>query len=404
MRSLRWWRRGSTACRGSGRVAVLGMRALSLVLLGALATSVGAQTAPPRWTLSATPSVTIDGTDQEFSRVLATRVPSGEVVVLDGVLGELRLYGADGRFVKRIAGPGNGPGEIPPNNALHLLRSGDSLRLLLAPGMATPTVRTYTVRGGLVSSTLVRVSDAPRGGVSPVAPLGAGRWLVREGTFRALPDPQGTGETTPLTTVLGLAQLDDGGGYRVLDTLVTGLSVSYALSTPGRYSITAAPYASLDVFGVAGGQVWIGDARTGRIRILSSEGALITEVGPIEALRPFDDARVEAAQRRALAGVTDANRRALIAAQFGKAGRSARAPTFTRFVPGLNGEMWVELFREDPRAAAEYRVLSRDGRVIGAVTVPAGVRVEDVGSDYLLGTTKDEDDVPSVLLYRLTRR
>jgi hypothetical protein len=380
------------------------MRVLSLALLGVVTTSVAAQTAPPRWTLSPAPSVTIDGTDQEFSRVLAVRVPSGEVVVLDGVLRELRLYGADGRFVKRMAGPGNGPGEIPPNNALHLLRSGDSLRLLLAPGIATPTVRTYTVRDGLASSALVRVSDAPRGGVSPVAPLGGGRWLVREGTFRELPQPRGAGETSPIRTILGLARLDNGGGYRVLDTLVTGLSVSYALAEPGRFSITAAPYASLDVFGVSGGRVWIGDARTGRIRILTSEGASVTEVGPIGPLRPFSESRVNAAQQRALVGVTDANRRALLAAQFGKAGRSARAPAFTRFVPGADGEMWVELFREDARAAAEYRVLSRDGRVIGAVTVPAGVRVEDVGSDSLLGTTKDEDDVPSVLLYRLTRR
>jgi hypothetical protein len=381
------------------------MRSLLICLLFAAVTTSGAQSAPPRWALSASPAVTIDGTDHEFSRILTVRVPSGEIAVLDGVARELRLFSAAGRFVKRLAGPGAGPGELPPNNALYLLRAGDTIQVTLAPGLATPSVSAYTAAGGFATTTLMRASNAPTGGVSPVMSLGAGRWLARVGTFRELVSPRAAGEITPATTIYGVIQFDgDAGRFRTLDTLKTGSFLSYAMATPGRYSVTSTPYQPVEMASASGGRVWFGDASTGRIRIVNPDGTPLANVPPLAPLRPYDAARVEAAVRRALAGVEDENRRAAITAQFSPAARAPRAPAFTRLVPGANGEMWVELFREDPSAAADFRVLDRDGRVIGAVTIPAGVRVEDVGSDFVLGTIKDADDVPSVVLYQLRRR
>jgi hypothetical protein len=35
-----------------------------------------------------------------------------------------------------------------------------------------------------------------------------------------------------------------------------------------------------------------------------------------------------------------------------------KAPRFGRFLPGTNGEMWIELFREDPSAASSYLILA----------------------------------------------
>jgi hypothetical protein len=287
---------------------------------------------------------------------------------------------------------------------MQVMRAGDTIQLLMAPGIATPSVRSYTASGGFVGSALIRASDAPRGGVSPVAPLGGDRWLARVGTFFETPSPRAAGESKPVTTVYGVMQLGDGGRYRTLDTLTTAVFASYALPGPGRFTWTGTPYASKDIASASGDRIWLGTGTTGRIRILSADGVQLKEIPPVEPLRPFDEARVDAAVKRAIAGVDDAARRAMIAAQFSPTGRSTRAPAFTRFLPGVNGEMWIEQFREDPRAAAEFRVLDRDGRVIGAVTIPAGVQVEDVGRDYVLGTIKDEDDVPSVVVYRLGRR
>ncbi len=108
--------------------------------------------------------------------------------------------------------------------------------------------------------------------------------------------------------------------------------------------------------------------------------------------------------RRLHESVSDPDRRARFAAQYGRAGRPARAPVFTRFLPGVDGEMWVELYREDPSAAAEYRVLDRNGRIVASVTTPAGVRIEGVGRDHVLGIRTDDDGIPSVVLYGLQRR
>jgi hypothetical protein len=355
--------------------------------------------------VGATPSVTIDGAEHEFTTITAARVPTGENAVLEIRSRELRLFGADGRFVKRIAGPGSGPGEIPGNLGFRLLRSGDSLHVVLMPGMATPSVNTYSVRDGFVSGLPVRAPETPRGGVAPIAPLGPGRWLTMGSGFTVMKPPAAADEVRPSFLEHGVITMGATNAYRRIDSLLVTTFVSYSLpSVVGGFGFANSALVALDVISASADRVWIGNSATGTIRLLNADGSAVSTVPPLAAPRPFDIAKLDAVSKRLQAGLDNADRRARIAAQYSRAARPARAPVFTRFVSGTNGEMWVELYREDPNAAAEFRVLNRDGRTIAAVTMPAGVRVEDVGSDYVLGTIKDADDVPSVVVYRLGRR
>jgi hypothetical protein len=52
---------------------------------------------------------------------------------------------------------------------------------------------------------------------------------------------------------------------------------------------------------------------------------------------------------------------------------------------------------------AEWIVLDDQGQTVARVQTPPGVMVLEIGSDYIVGLSRDELDVESVSLYRLQR-
>ncbi len=82
------------------------------------------------WRVDSVP-VTIIGDDESDPQhqwvwvEAAVRLPNGNVVV--GTMGELRLFGPDGKFIKVVSRSGDGPGELRQVGALFVL-PGDSLR------------------------------------------------------------------------------------------------------------------------------------------------------------------------------------------------------------------------------------------------------------------------------------
>jgi hypothetical protein len=50
---------------------------------------------------------------------------------------------------------------------------------------------------------------------------------------------------------------------------------------------------------------------------------------------------------------------------------------------------------------AEWIVLDDQGQTVARVQTPPGVMVLEIGSDYIVGLSRDELDVESVSLYRL---
>jgi hypothetical protein len=55
--------------------------------------------------------------------------------------------------------------------------------------------------------------------------------------------------------------------------------------------------------------------------------------------------------------------------------------------------------RED-EPTVRWLVFEASGEVLGTVTSPTGLRVFDIGEDYMLGVESNEDDVQRIALYR----
>jgi hypothetical protein len=81
-------------------------------------------------------------------------------------------------------------------------------------------------------------------------------------------------------------------------------------------------------------------------------------------------------------------------------------------VAARDGHLWVEahathdeLLGGSPGdvAAGRWSVFTPEGRWLGTARTPAGLRVTEIGADYVLGVAVDSLDVESVRLHAIVK-
>lgn len=388
------------------------------VRLGASLVAVFVPQVPlPARPISPTPTLLLSSPPAtDFTRIAgAVRLPSGALVVADGGSNELRLFSPTGAFVKALSRTGEGPGEF--RGSMTLERSGDTLFVLESfPGPSQ--LHAFTAEQGFLTRTLLRASNSTTG-VAGFGRLATGEILVQPGRgFRPLV-PGTPGTLTRDSLRLGLLRLEEGGGApagpaaesRANPGTVTWLGTFPATSfhwyeNPSVAARVVAVTYTLGptlVFGTSADRVWIGDSGTGTITLFARDGTRVGEATMPTPARPFDAAALERARARALAAATRASDTLRIEALYGRAHRPRTTPRFSRFVPGPDGEMWVELFAEDQASAARFVVFDRTGRAVATVAMPAGVGLTEAGRDYVVGVRTDADGVEEVGVWGVAR-
>ncbi len=78
-------------------------------------------------------------------------------------------------------------------------------------------------------------------------------------------------------------------------------------------------------------------------------------------------------------------------------------PPFTSMVIADDGTAWIEL-RSPAGGATSFMLLDPRGSVVGTVAVPARTKVLTVSSTHMWGIELNQDDVPSVVRYRVAGR
>jgi hypothetical protein len=82
-----------------------------------------------------------------------------------------------------------------------------------------------------------------------------------------------------------------------------------------------------------------------------------------------------------------------------KAPFPALKPAFSRLLVDRTGALWVLM----PGAANAWTVFAPDGTWLGTVTTPEGLRVDEIGPDYVLGVWRQRHGQERVRSYPLTR-
>ena len=348
-----------------------------------------------------------------FSQIrAATRLSTGAVVVLDGASQQLRAFSPDGAHLWTAGGPGEGPGEM--RNPTHLeTLPGDTLQV--QDGIAR--VR-FAADGTLIAHERLAPADL----------RGFGRYFASEcalpsfvgyhvlacsGGFdvRMAPREEGPwrGETELAVLPWSLDSIAHLGVF--LREEGWALPPEGVLRTPellsawsGGMGYASPPMSRKGIFAVGGWprKLVVADGWGDEVRTfdLAADPVLPGETIPIRHVRrpPTADelavAWEEVSARRV--GSPEYVRERLPAPD--------SIPNVDHLVVDDMGMVWVGSYQADASATRPYHVYDGEGgRFLARLEMPAGVKVLEIGADYVLGVKRDELEVERVVLLRLTR-
>lgn len=353
------------------------------------------------WSVSGEPTVRIgmlDGpVEYQLSRVRgALLTPQGHVVVGNGGTGEIRWYDSAGTHLRTVGGEGDGPGEFRDLDAIGY---GDGL--IHAWDVRAKRISRFDENGTFLESVGVPATAdvfyAPALGF-----LGDGSMIVSLGNdVRAMMNaPEGRHRPPQVH----LRVHPDGRA----DSLATipGPEADLSRSETGGFSNQYIVFGARALVAVGSEYVVVADNEGLSLRVLGSDGTLLRSIRvPVERVRATAD-MVEYERERMLdaipAAITGDSR-----TSFEESIRSLAANEWLPQIGDLlvdgSDHIWVERFRVDRDGAARWSVFDPDGRWLGDVETPAGLRIMDISENAIIGLTRDDLDVEYVHVYELVK-
>jgi hypothetical protein len=335
-----------------------------------------------------------------FSRIASLAVmEDGSIVVSDAVAQELRVYDANGSYVRTLGRRGEGPGEFASAPTI--------------AGISADTVFAFDPRS--LRLTLVSL-DGELVGEVPLRSEGLGRVesIVRrdDGTYVMqspwIPPDGGAVESHEMRAELdsvAALRTDAHGAFidtmRVMPDRTRARSMEVRTGGIVRVLQGPTPY-SARVFIRSGGRhllVARSDAVDLTLFDAASGGRIVIRVLGVQNPATAEEivAHQEAAlQESASDGEIDPTVRLMNTAFL-----PDRLPAFNNLLLETDGNVWVSLNELDASAGYDWLVLTREGDLLGTVHTPADFQVHHVGRDYLVGVATDELDVPYVRRYPL---
>lgn len=348
------------------------------------------------WSIASEPDLVIGERKGEGPYLLhltgrAHRLPNGGVLITQRAADELRLFDSTGRHVRSMGGTGDGPGEF---------------RSVATTCLRGDTVSAYDVaRGRLTAYTL----DGELVGSRPLTPLDEAQRLRLPVWFSSFADCDRLGRpNNPMADRSGHTtfaywrlELDD----LSLDTVTVvewrdAPGRNHAREEGGPLLFWSFPRA------VAGDStVYVSDDAAFHVEEFARDGRLLRRFGRAYDPVPITDddiARYHAFQLGQRVAHTDpsALRQAQESARYADSWRA-----HTQMVVDAAGNLWLRHFVRPWEEPAEdvWTVYDPDGVWLGEVRTPSALWVTEIGDDYVLGVWRDELDVESVRLFRLTK-
>ncbi len=372
-----------------------------IALLGiALATQV--QGNIPTWTLSAAPTLTIedDGTPAtQFVRIVGVaRLSNGSIAVANRGTNDIRIFDARGRHVTTFGRTGEGPGEF--RRLEWIGRSGDTA-WFYDSGLRRTTAVSLGVEPKL-SGTVRITAEGKRGSFSVTGRLNDGRYVATTNVSPTFEIPPGVHRLPGSTGIIPstgdgeVAWLGDFKSAAIFVHNPTG-----DLKQAGVGPIAFPPWLRS---AAEGAQIWIGDSGGDSLVVVRARDlSRFTVRVPFERRSP-SRSLVDAAREQEMALNRNPQGSSFTEAKYSAKYLPEKLPSFESFMPGPQGELWIQEYTGNVRSPTQYVVIDSNGRPRGRVSVPGGSRVREVGLDYVILVHEDNDGVESVRLHRLQRR
>jgi hypothetical protein len=322
----------------------------------------------------------------------ALRRSDGSIAVADAGTHEIRLYDANGSFLRKSGGKGRGPGEFEQMGSAFQLLRGDSL---VAYDVQLRRFSFFSSEGQFLRTSTFEWS--PAGFPRPIGILDDGSLLVSIDRVIA------QGETRQGLIRNPTSYLRATFRGEVLDTLATVPgSEQYVTTEGGGLAVTPPLFGRYPVQALRGDQVAVASNDSYEIAVYSRESALKRVIRHTREPRPITDSDWDALMRSNLEGA-DSEWRGGLEATYRKMTRPAAMPFFSAAVFDDEGNLWLESFRAPSDARAEWTVFDAGGRMLGTVALPDGFRPTHIGGDFVLGVGRDDLDVEYVREYGLLK-
>jgi hypothetical protein len=352
------------------------------------------------WSLSAQPTLAIgDETrgapstpEYQFNRIAhVRRLSDGRILVTMGP--DIRYFGADGKYLSKAGGRGQGPGEFQYIQDLYVL-PGDTLLALSSRNKVW-----LTPDGTFVRQELVMLDPLATGGW-----FSEGAMLLPNGNLLAMQYRQETPEN-PRPTGLYRPVLR----YALLDLrtnrvtpLVTAGGIRQTSDPRGGGTQAFSPHAQ---HAIGSDRVYVGDNDTTFVSAFTLDGAAVRTFAVADKAVPVTDAHMADYRRRTLEMIgSNAAQRSRFEQNLDAVARPKRFPYWGTAMVDRPGNLWVSAASTGAAGPTTWTVFHRDGGRIASVVVPSGFAPKEIGVDYVLGVMRDDLGVESIHMYVLNRR
>lgn len=351
----------------------------------------------PSWDIDPMPTLTIElGEDAEivlYEVSGVTSLPGGSLAVTNGGTTQVLLFSSDGRFIRAIGAPGEGPGEFRRIAGV-VPMPGDSI------GIYDSSVKRLSVfdeEGRLGREVSLNDLIGDFGGTW-VQSLGkSGLALLNRGGFQ--PDPP-TGVYRTYTE------------WNRIDLEGTPLA-SYG-EFPGNElfqdsrSMGSPLFARVTAATTAGNTLVAGTGESPEIRVYGPDGNAVKIIRWFHEPEPATEELFQAFIEKGLATVPEAGR-AQVRAMVEGMPKNDFIPPYSTILTSSDGTIWVGSY-DGPGVATpvdrpqerKWLIFDSQGILTATAISPEGFRPHVVTGETVVGVYKDELDVESIRTYRFS--
>ncbi len=314
----------------------------------------------------------------------AFRTSARQVVVGDGGNNRISFFDEHGRFVRSVGRAGDGPGEFRQQRWVGQCADGS----IAAQEGARGILVMFSSDGKLEGN--IRLP--------PDANFDQVLWCSGRGELLILmnrPRDEVARGTEPVVST-ALLRVAAGRTDTVMKPGPRDFYIGRAVA-----ALTNLPLGRDVLAGAGKNRVFVCSNHEGRCTVLDSAG---TTVGTFTLEFPngqVDDAGWQAALREHLQLEPSRRVRKIVEKLLTEIKPRTAFPKIDQVFADRLDRLWVRTLDNFGTPWATWVILSSEGRSAGMIALPRRVTPRDAGVDYLLGSSRDDDDVEHVAYYRL---
>ncbi len=323
----------------------------------------------------------------------ASRLSDGRIALVNSQAPDLRIFGSDGEYLATHGRKGEGPGEFQTPSLVGLL-PGDTIVVVdwrlkaidlfhpdegfIEGAIATPELQGFLIPAGMFADGTVISLQMLQGD-------------FKEGFARRPVHYRSVGRDGNLRTDFG----EFPGDETVLKARTEGDAMFM--------TVASVPFGKGAKRAVGPHVFYYGSQDTYEIRAIDQDGTLtrlirldrpVMEVLP-EHVEADISLSLEMAETEDQARTIRQNRQDMPV--------PGVHPAYGEIYADVLGWLWVEDYRLPGNDVPTFTIFDGEGRLAGSITLPEGLRVLEIGEDYLIGLLRDELEVEHVAVYGLTR-